>query len=151
MALKLIGVGIKPDGKKEPFTVSDKTTKAGLEGLLKRYERIDRIVEPGQASGITPSGDVYWMAWNTPLNKSLGNRTRWSKNLEGLEERSEKVIRAAVVRLLESGAIETETGDGAICFTFQLRLDNMGSAITEPTLIRAKLEKLKGELPSAGE
>ncbi len=150
MALKLIGVGIKPDGKKEPFTVSDKTTKAGLEGIIRKYDRIERIVEAGEASDIAPSGNVYWRAWNTPLDKSLGNRTeRWTNDLEGLKERSEEVIRAAVVHLLESGAIKTD--DGTVHFTFQLALDNMGSAITEPTLIRAKLEDLKKKLPGAVE
>lgn len=143
MKLRLIGIGVKRDGSKEPFTVSDKTTKAGLEGIIKRYEKVNAIVDPcnNAQAGARTSANLWRPLDMGPIFKQLKLETEDatqidSVNMFGLS--SERLRNAALISLLEDGECE---------FCITIFLGKKESVIRSPTLIRAKLEELKKELP----
>ena len=119
MALKLIGIGVKCNGKKEVFTVSERTSRAGLEGIMSGYARISAIAEPNKSQSDCPG-----MRGKSPdKERSLTGNCRQQDSI--------------IVDLLESGKIDLHV---------LLSLRSPGQIEMEPDKIESILEQLKAEL-----
>lgn len=165
MAPRLIGVGIKPDGSKKPFVVSEKTTKAGLEGIIKKFDSITAVVRWPHNVWVTvaaPSGGPH---------RDLTGRP--PPNLDSVEEISERWERS----VLTPTAPTIKDRDGMVRFTSESHRDvallgliesgrcRLGivddisvdlcihgvrqCVIREPDSVRSMLEGLRKELPDS--
>lgn len=140
MKLKLIGKGKTKDGGLDArFTVTEATTKKGLEGIMGKLE-ITSILD-ADALRASFGGTVHF--WKNVLTKpTVEPRPLDHEQLLQLDKSfifgfDAERINQTVLDVLHEG--------GKPSFTISVWSEN--KPITDPALIRARLEQLKKELP----
>ncbi len=140
MKLKLIGAGVKKDGTRKPFIISDKTTKAGLEDIIREYDKITAVIEP--RSHIVAAKVITEPLVRSPedyeerLIETEGGTRINSTEVFGFD--SQRLRNLALTSLLETGKFIMQLG---------LILTPFDDVIKDSALIQTKLEELKQSLP----